>query len=411
MPRRNRMVNQPRRRRRAVPRRRTRGRMPPPVVSNQVVRRNNAASYQMAMPYTTMALPSRPRRPARSLGSIKASQDGIEFLKATIAPRDFPGIVPSGVPDRFGGATFVMQHQSAYSVSTSTTQDLHLFLLPCLPSALWSLLGGSSATSTWTPYQFPNVLAQVFADVTSGTDTTSSNISAFRVLGGTVELVPTTAPSTTPGVVIVGRVPVRLNMSEISGSTAGLCLLPSGMSDNGITPITSGPHYSGPLASGVYAPMVCNNPDFQFVPTLYRHPTVPVKAGDALVDGILNGPVVGYDNGMGSVGIVIPATSAGVVPLLVTVSLLVEYLPDTGNLLSYLSHQSPAHDPVAMAFYEAFAKELPVAVPAYENSGFWSRFLSILGKLGGALSVVPGPAGAILGAGGALASAIATAID
>jgi len=383
----------------------------PPAVRNRNVRRNAAYSMQLAPTAVTSVVPRRRAPQVRGgFRGLRCSADGIEFLKATIAPRDFPGVVPAGVPDRFGGATFVMQHQVSTSISSSATQDLHLCMLPALPSALWTLLGGASASSTWTGVQFPNVLAQVFQDISASATTTDSFISGFRVLGGTFELIPTTAPASTPGVVYATRGSVRIAPSEISGSTAGAVWIPTGMEHANQQDISSGPHYSGPLASGVYMPMVCNNPDWSFVPPLYRHPTLPVKPGDAVTSGVLNGPVVGFDNGMQSLICTVPTTGV-VTSYVVTVSLLVEYLPDTGNLLSYLAHQSPSHDPVAMEIYERFVKDMPVAVPAYENGGFWDRFLRVIGSLGSALSVIPGPFGMIAGGVGMTANAIASAID
>jgi len=106
----------------------------------------------------------------------------------------------------------------------------------------------------------------------------------------------------------------------------------------------------------------------------------------------------------------IPYTSGGAIPIQVSVTAMVEYLPRPGNLLAALAHQSPDHDPVALTLYEKFAKEMPIAVPAFENAGFWERFLRVLEAGGSLISLIPGPVGMIGRAVGVAAGSIASAI-
>lgn len=383
--------------------------------------------------------PGGARRRRRGLGAVprsimlRLSEAGARFLKATIASRDFPGIMPQGVPDRFGGNTFVVNHQVT-SAFTGSSSGEYIAVMPIPNAAVWSTASPPSKTQPWGPVKFPNA-DQIFP---GGAATGAAfNITQFRVLGGSVEIQPTSAPTLTSGVIILARVPVTVQPTTKGATvTSEYDIVPPGtagatqwqesnvwlmasddttktiflqtMTVDGLSSIqesyiTAGSYYYGPACNGVYAPLVATNPSFEFCPAFHGVARLPMDMGDA-VGGVLNGDVLGFDCGMGSVGIVILNSDANS-KFRISVNLLVEYKPDPGSILSQMATPSAVHDPLAMSLYEQFAKEMPVAVPAYENSGFWSRFLEIVDTLSGALSVVPGPIGAaatLVGAGARL---------
>lgn len=343
---------------------------------------------------------------------VQISPAGLVFLKAAIAPRDFPGLVPPGVPDRFGGPTFVMQHQLTFSTTTPTTAShwLVVALMPSMPSCVWTTTtNGITKATSWEPHYFPSVETQIFGDCSTQTSGVAPPVASARVLGGTMEIIPTSAPALTPGMIFCARVPVRLLMG--SQTTGALELTPSGLEGCAVDRISSGTHYSGPTANGLYTTMVATDPDWAFRDVLTQHEKVPIDATSANDSGVLSGHMCLFDETMMSTVAVIPYVTGGTVPLQISVSCMVEYLPRPGNLLAALAHQSPDHDPVALTLYEKFAKEMPIAVPAFENAGFWERFLRVLEAGGSLISLIPGPIGLIGRAVGTAAGSIASAIS
>lgn len=365
---------------------------------------------QLVNPYTTRAVP-RPMSRAGRAKRVTITPSGLVFLKAAIAPRDFPGLVPPGVPDRFGGPTFVMQHQLTVGLTSPGTSNDFLVcaLLPCMPSCLWTITTNAiTKTASWAPHHFPSVETQIFGDCATQTSTAAPPVASARVLGGTMEIIPTSAPALTPGVVFCTRIPVRLLLGSQSGGAVEMCV--SGLEGCAVDRISSGTHYSGPLANGLYTTMVATDPDWAFRDVITQHPTVPIDIASANDSGILSGHVCLFDETMMATVALIPYTSGGAIPIQVSVTAMVEYLPRPGNLLAALAHQSPDHDPVALTLYEKFAKEMPIAVPAFENAGFWERFLRVLEAGGSLISLIPGPVGMIGRAVGVAAGSIASAI-
>lgn len=375
-------------------------------ISNDVVKRNNALPMQLAPSFTTRAVPTASRRSRFTIPrGVKLSREGVEFLKAVIAPRDFPGLVPSGVPDRFGGKSFVMNHSVVTTFTTTAATNCHIMLMPTLPGALWTLSTNAiDQTSNWTSTNFVNVDSQIFGYTAStAASATAPFIAGFRVLGGSIEVLPQTAPAATPNVVYVGR--------QVVGITqVGAVTVPVGMGGCALGVITgSGAYYSGPLASGVYATMVCHDPVWVFRDPLMGNAKMP--SASPTDDGTLNNEVLGFDETMTAVAMCIPAYSA-TQALLISVTMTVEYMPATSTLLEQVAKQAPFHDAVALQLYEMYTRDMPIAVPAYNNVGFWKLFLSALSAAGVAIgALMPGPVGGIVSLGGQAAGALANYIE
>lgn len=89
-----------------------------------------------------------------------------------------------------------------------------------------------------------------------------------------------------------------------------------------------------------------------------------------------------------------------------------EAVPNSNSSLVYiLAKSSPAADPVALALYRELVNQLPVAVTYFENDTFWKRLLSVVSRIGGALSVIPGPWGALAGGVGGVSGTIASMVN
>jgi hypothetical protein len=237
----------------------------------------------------------------------------------------------------------------------------------------------------------------------------NDNVTEFRFAGMAIELVSTMNDMTWLGSLLTYK--TRIALSITAGQPVAGSLLFSGSMINGmdsILPIQSSNNNTQALVTrskeGVYAPSYNGQPDWRFMPILENQQTAfaPPLAPD-LQPAMFTGGVVGVGDLVSTV-IVIPA-AATVQNFIVRAWQKVEYKVNTNSVLYPYSHDSPSHDPVALALYRKMAKDCPLAVPAADNANFWQTLLSIVGAGGSALAgILPGPFGLLAGGVGGLAS-------
>jgi hypothetical protein len=366
------------------------------------------------------------------------SKDGMEFLKASFAPPDFAGQGTfNGIPDNktypclkyrhvFTGDMWgaIVQSAAKYGAATPITGSDILIVQPPVPGVAfyWSYVAPGALVTANTPF-YPVTykdFAQLFGlddNVIPGTPTAAQMddlVNKFRMASDSIELICTSNAFTWNGSITAFKGAMALGESrayttDARTMTMGVTGLEN-FNNLGMTSTYISPSNMGSYMSAVNAEVTFE--DSNISPDLFN-----VSKGQPASVGYLAGCMPGMGNlesnfirlsNLGWTGTgedAIPTTT-----FQVRAWSTLEYTPVAGTVFMNMATPNAELDEAALEVYRKIVQDLPVAVTYFENDSFWKRLLNTVGKIGGALSVIPGW-GAIAGAAGGLASSVASAID
>jgi len=292
------------------------------------------------------------------------SSAGTAYLKCSTSPNDFEMDAFTGIPDEYDGRVVVKRFSAVNTTpAPSATLDTYIVLLPTPGVAFWYGSRAGTAAITLVPVLYSDA-ATLFP-----VHSESSVVSAFRYASHVIEIVPTVNAMSWGGAIEVWKAPIR---SSLSAQPMGEMF----WEFDGFQAINSSrPQSVLPFNNGIYTITAPIDPSIPFVAiaddvapsTILPRPSSLVTLG-----GSTN--IVGLGN-RESVIIKIPAGNLSNTALIRTWACLELAVSSESALYEY-SHISPMHDPLALALLRKFVHSHPVAVPFYDNAGFWDTFLS-----------------------------------
>lgn len=386
----------------------------------------------------------------KQLGMMpKMSKDGLAFLKAVFAAPDFAGQGEySGIPDASAYSIVKYRHvavsdlrslfvasAAAFPITTGETttprpipqpgQDI-LICQPPVPGIAfyWAAVAAGAAISAETdfvPVQYPefkqlfnnNVQDRPFASGTSGLNDFISN---FKFGGNSIELICMSNSFKWTGSITAFKARMTLADSgayqAVSAQTPLYTKVVNGLES--FNNIGSTSTYAAPANLGIY--MTAVNAEAEFNTQPVTEDLYYANEGEYRTIGHLLGCLPGVGsletNYIRLSGVV---TGTAELPVWTEFTArswsVLEYTPVSGTLLEKMAQPSAEYDPVALKVYRDIVRDLPVAVTYFENDSFWKKLLNLVGKVGSALTVLPGPYGAIAGSIGGLATGIGSAIN
>jgi len=329
------------------------------------------------------------------------SGPGIDFLKCAFAPPDFNQDPGKGIPDSFEGKVLSRKDVNTSALSFATGNDYYLMVAPTPGIAYWiaSVPVGSAlpASTVFTPVPYPSYTSMFGGDVKSR----SNNVASFRYVSTCAGLYPTSNMMQYAGSIQVWKFKMDLVNEVLQTGTGGNTPQPCWTLTGTESATQVGPeNYSDSFIKGCYSQVVCNEPDFEFSPVLENVVLVPSQpflatdAGMAFSLGTAGGVNL---TGWGHMDVLMikvsVPTGTAVDSAMFKTWACVEYRPTVTSAFYQFAHDSPPHDPIALATYRKVAKDVPVAVPCSQNAGFWERVLKIIRGGLGMAAMIPGPIG------------------
>lgn len=337
----------------------------------------------------------------RMLRSAKFTPEGVSFLKCAFAPPDFAVNKINGVPDTYEGNSLVKKHRLITPEKFENGRDHYIWLAPIPGVAYLECRVGAgapvTATDQWTPVRYSDYDSMFGVEVT-GNDS-AKKVNKFRFVSNHIEIVPTVNQMQWSGSIQAWKVPIALTPRQINNNTLDEMYSYSGMES---VNSTNSNQYSGPFFNGIYAGCFSESCDFEFSNVIKGlGPAVPntVSGGTDFTQigtGGTNGRIPGMDNSFQNMIVKISGITTDNDSALVKTWACVEYQVMADNDLYEYQTSSPRDDLAIMA-YKKLVSELPVGVCYMDNENFWRRVLGLLRGVSGALSVVPGPYGAMAG--------------
>lgn len=337
----------------------------------------------------------------RMLRSAKFTSEGVSFLKCAFAPPDFSVNKINGVPDTYEGNSLVKKHRLITPEKFSNGRDHYIWLAPIPGVAYLQCTVGAgvpvTATDQWIPVRYSDYDNMFGVEVT-GNDS-AKKVNKFRFVSNHIEIVPTVNQMQWSGSIQAWKVPIALTPRQINNTTLDEMYSYSGMES---VNSTNSNQYSGPFFNGVYSGCFSESCDFEFSNIIKGlGPAVPntVSGGTDFTqigDGNTNGRIPGMDNSFQNLIVKISGITTDNDSALVKTWACVEYQVMSDNDLYEYQTSSPRDDLAIMA-YKKLVSELPVGVCYMDNENFWRRVLGLLRGASGALSMIPGPYGAMAG--------------
>jgi hypothetical protein len=329
------------------------------------------------------------------------SPQGDSFLKCAFAPPDFAANDLAGVPDSYQGLSLTKKHKLVLPFTCTANTDVYILLLPTPGNAMW--FGQVAAgTPILDSTVFTSVQYTDFATMFGNANTSANQVDKFRFVSNHIEVIPTVNQMTWSGSIQAFKTPITLYIREGGASTADLWSV-TGL--NGLN-ATNANQYTSPFTNGVYSAAYNANCDFAFQPILEGVISVPAVVSAGRDHGVLTAATAftGFDNSFESLVIKITGVTANQTCIIKTWA-CVEYQPVAGGVLyEYASHS--VHDELALELYRKIILNLPVGVGYEENDSFWHRVLSIISRVTGVTSLVPGPFGQISRGGNLISNAL-----
>ena len=406
-----------------VKRRRRRRRKQPTVVESVTTR-------SVPGPKPNAPKPKRKRR-GRKTGF---SPQGLAFLKAATAPRDFSMDCPAGIPDLYQGHSLTCEQKLDFTVQgTGGTQYfaftpspniacfVGVFSASCLRErnenlTEWlvenhdhkladygaSVVGPSGIVSTYQnlvdagevpPVPDAWALApKYYGDnrslFPSGNDE-NAYLSQFRCMGYSVEATYT------------GRELQAAGSYTIAKLNPTVSFTPGAVGEAGKKPTTPGVPTFGPLTfakdiltlDSCYIGKVSDGFYSYSMPNDTSHSWTPVQPGVGKIGVTLNST-----GGAHALVSVTTAPFVGVAPwetiacvvegmgttnsVNISIRSFWEFIPSEGSSFSKFAHMSPAPDMAAVEALDLIRPKLPIAVTRANNSGFWSKVVSAIRSVG-----------------------------
>lgn len=326
----------------------------------------------------------------------RVTQDGMSFLKCAFAPPDFSGSDVKGVPDMYQGKSLIKKHRLITSVTLPANIDTYLLLLP-VPGYAYFQIPQPAGVPITAATPITGVTYSDFATLfNSGGvagDSTTEVVNKFRYVSNHFELIPTTNAMSWTGNIQCFKFPLTVGMRQ-NAATAFTNLL----SVFGFQALnaTNADQYTGPFNLGVYTGCYNSGNGFIFNQIIEKALNVPnsIVAGD-FGQLICDRGFTGMDANFECVCIKISGVGANTNNTCILKTwACVEYMSQPGS--SVYEYQSfSCVDPVAMEIYRAIIKELPIGVSFLDNENFWARVLSIIKRVSGVASALPGAYGAL----------------
>lgn len=356
--------------------------------------------------------------------NIATTQAGLDFLKCAFAEPDFQNMAPSGIPDGNLGRVLLHSHRSVTPMSTGTN-DMYIVVPPIPGYSHFIHNGPPDPTSTFQGTAFSDASQLLDPDP-------MMNINNFRMVSNIVEVVPTMNDMTWQGSIEVYKIKVQISPTSksfiVSGTSSDMGLAPTVYGLQGVGNNSAYDKFVAPFKHGAYSIALSTDPEFKMkapvvlkdsggnnsnVPDTTANQLPSYRYGYLLADGDYS--ILGTSE-METIVIKISGHSTAQSFVLRRWS-CVEYSPAMSSTLYPYSRQSPPEDAVALSSYMYAARQIPIAVPYYQNAGFWDTFVNILrgatrvvGVVSGALSLLPGPAGVIASGVATVASGVSSVL-
>lgn len=339
----------------------------------------------------------------KALNTRGISKAGMDFLKCAFAAPDFDGSSVYGVPDDYGGKSLAIKHRAVVSETYLQNLDVYYILAPIPGIAYYRVTTAAgvplASTATLNAIPYSN-FSNIFPNTPQGNSVTSK----FRMVSSHFEIVPTTNNNNWTGNIQAFKVP--LQMFENTNTTNSLLYWSvSGLQGANATDADM---YSGPFNLGIYTGSFNKGAKFDFQEVLRDQNNLPSAVlalnGDF---GQFVGQIPGFDNNFETTIIKVSGIGANVndTALIKTWS-CVEYQFVPGNIMYESQLLHAGQDDIALAIYKQLVVQLPLGVSFLDNANFWQRVLKLISQMGGALSILPGPYGAVAGGVGAISTGL-----
>ena len=345
------------------------------------------------------------RKQGRKFRGVRVSEEGEKFLKATIAPWDFPGTMPEGVPDAYPGKSVVRLHKQIFDIVIPDGAVKDTFIvLPPMPGIAYLLSQPATGASTtlYSAKRFYDYDAIFGTYGQQNAESMLNNFTRFRIIGQSARLQATSAVLNNSGRITVARLEnVSVESPFVQGqrapSIAGLYTATA--SEIGSYPGAISAHVN----DGLTAWTTNGKANWEFssiwsaadVATAAEDQTKIVVSFDAASPA--NKLMSGWGNTV-PLAFAITGSIGGNTTISMEISQLVEYIPVPGSILAGSSRPSAPHDEAALEYYKYAAREMPIAVTRAKNDGYWTTFLDLVATLAQPVGSLFGPKGMLIGA-------------
>lgn len=331
----------------------------------------------------------------------RVSDHGKSFLKCTMAPYDFPGVKFGGVPDKYGGPSFVMRHKAVFNFTGNQT-----LLFAPTPGVAFYVAATNPVleTTNFDGTVFPD-FPSVFGNVGSaGDEFGTKNMEKFRILSHNFELKPTSAVLNNSGQITAARIP-GLGLSESVSGVAAQERVQGLQSTNAAALSTMPGAYIGFINDGLFGWAINQEADWEPSNIWNGGNTLTSVDGAAIMQVLpATGGIMGWGK-LSPLGVQISGSNASTSYCLL-VEQCVEYMPRAGSMMALMAGPSPPHDELALELYATAVRDMPAFCRVEENDGFWDKFLNVVSSVAGALAPVLGPFAPIAGGISSIASGI-----
>jgi len=318
---------------------------------------------------------------------LGSTPTGVEFLQCAIAPVDFPGTRPGGVPDKMSAPSFVIRHKMVMTLPGSAA-GTYMLVAPTPGVACW--LNQTGPTGSYTSVPFPDFVS-IFGN-TAAAPFGTINAEKFRYISINVEMKPVSAILNNAGLISAARIP-GVTINDDITPTNVVTRYMTGLTTVNSTNLSTMPGYfMGHVNQGVYGWAINETGTWEVRPLWINTQGLNgVDAGQTGGGFEMSGPVMGWGD-LTPLGISVEATNAQTSFALI-IEACVEYFPRAGTMISEMSSPSPPLDEEALEVYSFAARKMPAFVPADKNAGFWDLFLGLVSSAAGTIAPFLGPVG------------------
>lgn len=342
---------------------------------------------------------------------VKLSKEGNAFLKCAFAPPDFANTNVAGVPDDFMGKSLIKKHRYVAPFALNAANTDYYFILAPIPGIAyaWTSVTAANPLTIGTVFQGVPYSDSSFLFASGGVGiSTNSILEKFRYVSNHIEFIPTTNAMQWTGNIECFKTPLTFFVRP-GGVVAGDTYTIGGLR---AVNATNPECYVGPFNLGLYSGCYSAACEFEFQ-------TIPAGIPALCPLNVLGGsgdwgqfncgptmPFTAMDNQFESLIIKVSGMGTNTLNTFILKTwACVEYQAGTGSILYEYQSISPC-DKFALDIYRRVINELPVGVSFVDNDSFWTRVLSIIRRLAGLGSYIPGPVGLISSGVGAVASGI-----
>jgi hypothetical protein len=335
----------------------------------------------------------------------KISHDGLSFLKCAFASPDF-GVDPGkGIPDSYTGRTVPIKDCSTTALSFTANTDTYIVIAPIPGYAYFKAeVAPGVRPSIFTGVPFSTYATNFGANTVAGTVPPAmslNNFTRFRYASLAAGLYPTSNYMSYAGSVSVWKADINLRTSQGNVMvTATDTIDRRGMFNSlegfsAIAPLIPRDNYTESFIKGAYTMSLDRSGKFDWDDFMYSTLYADGDTNSNVFNSASSAmPLTGWGN-METIVFKVSTPTGAVNTANLKMWNCIEMQVNTSSSLYQFAGVSPALDPLALQAYGKIRNEIPVAVPCAQNSGFWTRVLSILRTGTSLLSHIPGPIGMI----------------